>query len=173
MFSVFSFITREGIVYLTIAERGYNMKLVFVFLQEIALAFQDELRNTYGTASNIDYLSKIETIENQYAFLRFEKTILKKKKEFKDHTAQENLAKLNQELIDVNKIMTESFEMLLNRDGNLKKIEGQSANLRDSSKDLRKSAKNLKMAFWFRKYMTPIILCAIVAFLLFMYLFVF
>ena len=61
----------------------------------------------------------------------------------------------------------------MNRDGNLKKIEGQSANLRDSSKDLRKSAKNLKMAFWFRKYMTPIILCAIVAFLLFMYLFVF
>ena len=49
------FITREGIVYLTIADRAYNMKLVFVFLQEIALAFQDELRNTYGTASNIDY----------------------------------------------------------------------------------------------------------------------
>jgi hypothetical protein len=68
-----SFITREGIVYLTIAERQYNMKLVFVFLQEISLAFQDELRHTYGGASNIDYMSKIETIENQYTFLRFGK----------------------------------------------------------------------------------------------------
>ena len=99
--------------------------------------------------------------------------ILKKKKEFKDHNAQENLDKLNKELIDVNKIMTQSFEMLLNRDNNLNKIQAQSATLRDSSKDLRKGAKNLKMAFLFRKYMTPIILCAIIAFFLLMYLFVF
>ena len=71
-----SFITREGIVYLTIAERQYNMKLVFVFLQEIALAFKDELIHTYGGAGNIDYMSKIETIENQYTFLRFGKFFL-------------------------------------------------------------------------------------------------
>lgn len=49
---------------MTIAERQYNQKLVFVFLQELAHAFHDELRNTYGHASNIDYLSKIETIES-------------------------------------------------------------------------------------------------------------
>ena len=87
--------------------------------------------------------------------------------------AQENLEKLNQELIDVNKIMTESFEMLLNRDNNLTKISAQSSILRDSSKDLRKGAQNMKMAFWFRKYMTPIIICVIVFFLLFMKFFVF
>ena len=89
----------------------------------MAHAFVDELRNTYGSANNIDYLSKVENIENQYAFLKFERIILKKKKEFKDVNAQENLDKLNQELIDVNKIMTESFEMLLNRDNNLSKIQ--------------------------------------------------
>lgn len=59
---------------MTVAERQYTQKLVFVFLQEIAHAFQDELRNTYGSANNIDYLSKIETIENQYAFLKFGKS---------------------------------------------------------------------------------------------------
>lgn len=59
---------------MTIAERQYNQKLVFVFLQEVAHAFHDELRNTYGSANNIDYLSKIETIENQYAFLKFGKS---------------------------------------------------------------------------------------------------
>ena len=48
--------------------------------------------------------------------------ILKKRKEFKDMNAEENIERLNQELIDVNKIMTESFEMLLNRDNNLNKI---------------------------------------------------
>ena len=58
---------------MTIADRQYNNKLVFVYLTEIGEAFQEELRNTYGSANNIDYLSKIETIENQYAFLRFGK----------------------------------------------------------------------------------------------------
>ena len=99
--------------------------------------------------------------------------ILKKKKEFKDVNAKENLDKLNQELIDVNKIMTESFEMLLNRDNNLSKIQAQSATLRDTSKDLRKSAKKLKMSMLFRKYATPIIICLIITFLILMKFFVF
>ena len=52
--------------------------------------------------------------------------------------AQENIDKLNQELMDVNKIMTESFDMLLNRDNNLNKIVSDSANLRESSQDVSK-----------------------------------
>ena len=48
-----------------------------------------------------------------------ERNINRKKKEFRDMNAQENIEKLNQELMDVNKIMTESFDMLLNRDKNL------------------------------------------------------
>ena len=71
-----SFITRDGIIYLTIAEKQYNLKLVFVFLQEVAECFKDELRNTYGSANNIDYLSKIENIDNQYAFLKFGKSTI-------------------------------------------------------------------------------------------------
>ena len=85
LFAFASFITRQGIVYLTIADRAYNQKLVFVYLSEIAEAFLDELRNTYGSANNIDYLSKIETIENQYAFLRFGKSFSLK------HQYQRNL----------------------------------------------------------------------------------
>ena len=54
--------------------------------------------------------------------MKLERVILKKRKEFKDMNAEENIERLNQELIDVNKIMTESFEMLLNRDNNLNKI---------------------------------------------------
>ena len=75
--------------------------------------------------------------------------------------------------MDVNKIMTDSFEMLLNRDNNLTKISAQSQTLRDSSKDLRKGAHNLKLALWFRKYMTPIIIAVIVFFLICMKIFVF
>ena len=54
--------------------------------------------------------------------------------------AQENIEKLNQELMDVNKIMTESFDMLLNRDKNLNQIVNDSANLRNDSKDVSESS---------------------------------
>ena len=70
--------------------------------------------------------------------MNVEKTVNRKKKEFRDMNAHENIEKLNQELMDVNKIMTESFDMLLNRDNNLNKIVENSANLRDNSKDVSK-----------------------------------
>ena len=54
--------------------------------------------------------------------------------------AQENIEKLNQELMDVNKIMTESFDMLLNREKNLNQIVNDSANLRNDSKDVSESS---------------------------------
>ena len=31
----------------------------------------EELKNTYGSSSGMDYQSKIETIDNSYAFLKF------------------------------------------------------------------------------------------------------
>ena len=99
--------TKDGIVYLTIADKNYDKKLAHIFLIELSELFLDEIRNTYGTSPNIDYLSKVETIENQYAFLKFgksklielgfnrqiisEKTINRKKKEFRDMNAQENI----------------------------------------------------------------------------------
>ena len=58
--------------------------------------------------------------------------------------AHENIEKLNQELMDVNKIMTESFDMLLNRDKNLDKIVSDSRSLADSSKDVSESIYNFK-----------------------------
>ena len=103
--------TKAGIVYLTMADQKYPQKLAFVFLTEIAQLFLLELQNTYGTASGVDYLSKIETIDSQYSFLKFgkvtrgsnnvEKAINKKKRDFKDVNAAENISKLNKELMDV------------------------------------------------------------------------
>ena len=62
---------QEGIVYLTIAENKYPQKLAFLYLKDISECFADELKNTYGSSSGVDYLSKIETIENSYSFLKF------------------------------------------------------------------------------------------------------
>ena len=105
-----------------------------MFLKDVAEAFQDEIRNSYGTSAGIVYLSKIESIENSYSFLKFEKTITRKRKEFRDSSAKENIDRLNQELIDIKNIMHENFDMILNRDKNLSKISQMSSDLKDNSK---------------------------------------
>jgi sugar-specific transcriptional regulator TrmB len=63
-----------------------------------------------------------------------EKVIAKKKKEFRDANAKENIDKLNQELMDIKSIMHENFDMILNRDKNLSKISQMSSELKDNSK---------------------------------------
>ena len=80
---------------------------------------------------------------------------------------------MNQELLGVSKIMTESFEMLLNRDKNLTQLSTKAGDLRKSSRDLKKEATHLKMAMWFRKYMTPIVVCLLIFFLVCVKWFVF
>ena len=60
-------------MYLTIADNAYNPKLAFIFLNEVAQLFMEEIKNTYGTSPGVDYMSKLETVENQYAFLKFGK----------------------------------------------------------------------------------------------------
>ena len=80
---------------------------------------------------------------------------------------------MNQELIDVNKIMTESFEMLLNRENNLSKITEDSERIKESSGKFKNKAKELKLAFMFRKYMVPIVIVVLLLFFLFMKFYVF
>lgn len=61
----------------------YPKRLAFLFLSELKSQFQDEMRREFGTGVGIDYRSKIETIDKPYYFIRFERTIMKKQKEFK------------------------------------------------------------------------------------------
>ena len=68
-------------------------------------------------------------------------------------------------MVDVKNIMSESFEMLLDRDKNLNKLTELGKSLSEDSKKMKKNAKNLKMAYFLRKYMTYILIIAIIIFL--------
>ena len=62
---------KNGVAFLTLADKRYPQKLAFLYLQDVVEAFMDELKNKYGTAGGVDYQSKIEIIDNSYAFLKF------------------------------------------------------------------------------------------------------
>jgi hypothetical protein len=73
----------------------------------------------------------------------------------------------------VSKIMTESFEMLLNRDKNLNQVMSKAQDLRASSRDLKKESRNLKLSFLLRQYMTPIIVVLLVLMFIFIKFYLF
>jgi hypothetical protein len=55
--------TKQGVVLMCLSDRNYPQKLAFVFLQEVGELFEIELQNTYGTGGNVDYRTKVESIE--------------------------------------------------------------------------------------------------------------
>ena len=69
--------------------------------------------------------------------------------------------------------MTESFEILLNRDKNLNKLTELGKSLAEDSGKMKKDAKNLKMSYFLRKYMTYIVVVMIFLFLILMKVYVF
>lgn len=105
-------------------------------------------------------------------YFPLEKVISRKKKEFRDSSAKENIDKLNQELMDIKSIMHENFDMILNRDRNLSKISQMSSDLKDNSKKFRKDAKKLRLSMWLRQYATWIAIGLILLFILYIRLYV-
>ena len=72
------------------------------------------MRNTFG---NVDFYSKIETLDKEYFFQKFEKVLRKKKYEYEDQVSKDNLDRLKSEILDVHAIMTENVNLLIDREG--------------------------------------------------------
>ena len=89
-------------------------------MEELQRLFIDECQRKWGSNPSTDYDSHIETIDSPYAFQSMEWAINHLKKEYLDVSSQQNIERMNKELIDVNNIMKENFDLLLNRENTLK-----------------------------------------------------
>ena len=152
----------KGAVLIVLAELMYPQALAFQYLSEIQELLIEELQKKFGTSTSIDYSSKIEMIDSPYAFQNMERAINKVKKEYKDSNSSANIERLNKELLDINNIMRDNFELILNRENSLKNLSGKAVNLKESSKKYKDNARKLKMSFYWRKYGTIAIVVGIV-----------
>ena len=110
----------NGWVLLVLAEVMYPQQLAFQYLGEIQELVQEEWRKKFGTSGSVDYGSKIEMIDAPYSFQGMERSINKLKKDYKDSNSEINVERLNKELLDINNIMRDNFELILNRENSLK-----------------------------------------------------
>ncbi|OMJ19241.1 Protein transport protein sec22 [Smittium culicis] len=140
----FHYIIEHGVCYLCICDSSFPRKVAFSYLDELAKEF---------------YMSYGSEIENQslrpYAFVKFDTFMQKTKRVYEDSRTINSLGKLNENLLDVTKIMTKNMEDLLWRGDSLDRMSTLSDQLRDQSKKYRKDAKNLNIMAMYRKYGIP------------------
>lgn len=157
--------------YLTVTDKGYPKRLAFNYLEELQREFVRKWPRRallIPTAGALDvvarrggltaaatprrYDGEVESYSRPYAAIQFDTFIQKTKKLYVDTRTQRNLSKLNEDLADVQKIMTQNIQDVLGRGERLDSVMAKSSSLRDASGKYAKNARYLNTRAMLRKY---------------------
>lgn len=122
-----------------LCSKSFPKKLAFSYLDEI----MQEFSSKYGT--------EVGSVARPYAFVKFDSFIQKCKKNYRD-TRSGKLDRVNDELVDVARIMTRNISDVLGRGEALDRMSSMSSSLKEQSEKYRKDAKNLNLQAFYQKY---------------------
>lgn len=152
--NVFHYIIENGVCYLTMCDRSYPKKLAFQYLEDLKREFEKVNR------------SQIETVARPYAFIKFDTFIQKTRKLYLDTRTQRNLAKLNDDLYEVQQIMTRNIQEVLGVGEKLDQVSQLSSRLSSESRIYAEKAKDLSRQAFIRKWAPVAIVVGVVLLLL-------
>lgn len=152
--NVFHYIIENGVCYLTMCDRSYPKKLAFQYLEDLKREFEKVNR------------SQIETVARPYAFIKFDTFIQKTRKLYLDTRTQRNLAKLNDDLYEVQQIMTRNIQEVLGVGEKLDQVSQLSSRLTSESRIYAEKAKDLSRQAFIRKWAPVAIVVGVVLLLL-------
>ncbi|KAK9030929.1 hypothetical protein V6N11_032332 [Hibiscus sabdariffa] len=151
---VFHYIIEGRVCYLTMCDRSYPKKLAFHYLEDL----KNEFERVNG--------AHIETAARPYAFIKFDTFIQKTKKLYQDTRTQRNITKLNDELYEVQQIMTRNVQEVLGVGEKLDQVSQMSSRLTSESRIYADKARDLNRQALIRKW-APVAIVLGVVFLLF------
>ncbi|XP_042940931.1 25.3 kDa vesicle transport protein-like isoform X1 [Carya illinoinensis] len=147
---IFHYIIEGRVCYLTMCDRSYPKKLAFQYLEEL----KNEFQRVNG--------DQIETAARPYAFIKFDAFIQKTKKLYLDSRTQRNISKLNDELYEVQQIMTRNVQEVLGVGEKLDQVSEMSSRLTSESRIYADKARDLNRQALIRKWAPVAIVIAIV-----------
>ena len=157
---IFHYIIENGICYLALTEKGYPKRLAFLFLEEIGREFTDYLKLEYGEDS---WQRTVETIGRQYAFIKFDRVIQKKRREYSDPNSAINMRKLNEDLATIENVMRKTIDDVLERGNKLDNVSEISKTLASESKKYKWYGKKLSFQALLKQWMPLITIVLLVA----------
>lgn len=136
----FHVLIAENVGYIGLCDRLYPKKLAFALLGNL----QREFHTQFGQI--------VESAARPYAFIKFDSFIQKAKRSYQDVRARQNLDRLQEELLDVTKIMTTSINDVLERGSKLENMSLLSNNLSQESRRYLHTSRRLNVMMLWRKY---------------------
>lgn len=121
-------------------QKTYPKNLAFSYLDEI----HQEFHTRYGT--------EVGSVARPYAFVKFDTFIQKTKKSYKDPRSKGNLSRVNEDLVDVTRIMTKNIQDVLGRGEALDRMSSVSNALSSESKKYKKDANYLNLQALMQTY---------------------
>lgn len=97
-------------IYLTLCDKTYPQRLAFSYLEEVQKEFQEQ----HG--------AEVSSAARPYTFVRFDTNIQKIKRQYQNSQTSRNIARLNEDLQDVTRIMTKNIQDVLGRQDALNSI---------------------------------------------------
>jgi len=161
----FHYLIRDGVCFLTLAESSYPKRLAFLYLDETADAFVEELCKDYGAA---EWRTAVETVARPYAFIKLDPYIQRKQRDFSDPSSKRNTSKINDDLADIQSIMRKNIEQVLNRGEKLEHVSQISGDLVDKSKQFKWGAKKLSFQAMLYQYGPVVVGTLFVLFVLYL-----
>lgn len=157
---IFHYIIEARVCYLTMCDRSYPKKLAFQYLEELKNEFEKL------------YQSQVETVARPYAFIKFDTFIQKTRKLYLDTRTQRNLAKLNDDLYEVQQIMTRNVQEVLGVGEKLDQVSQMSSRLSSESRKYADKAKDLSRQAFIKKWAPVAIVLGVVFVLLWMRMYI-
>jgi hypothetical protein len=136
------------VVFALIADKSYPLKLAAAFLDSLIAPFFDEVR-THFTAAN--YESKLETLTAELYFIKFDRKIKEKKREFEDPGSVKNVDRMKRELESIHDIMKENMSLLEGRQEDLQQTSEKARLISAESKRFDDRSRKLLWQYWLKK----------------------
>lgn len=166
---VFHYTIDQGICYLALTDKGYPKRLAFMFLEDVAQEFYKFMKKEHDEG----WMQAIETAGRQYAFIRFDREIQKKRGEFADPTSIDNKKKITEDLHSIQSYMRVAIDDVLDRGHKLDDISARSKDLADDSKRMKWGAKKLNTMALLKQWAPLIAIVGVVIIILFLKFYVF
>lgn len=156
---VFHSLIASGVCYLALTPKGYPKQLVFRYLEEVCRDFVAELTQAHG-----DWQSAIELAARPYAFITFDKTLQRKRKEYADPNARRNQQKIDEDIADITSIMKRNIDEVLNRGEKLDRLVQTTATLKDEAHKYKWGAKRYSALVLWQQYAPLVAIATLVLF---------
>ena len=141
-------------ILVSLTDKGYPRRLAFSFIEDVRVSFLSEIR---AEKAALLANSSIDLADRPFCFMRFERSLVRIRKDYVDPSTSSNASRLKEELSDIRNIMRKNIAEVLDRGEKLEHVSKISSKLVNESKKFKWGAKKLNTMDFLQKALPAIV----------------